>query len=64
MLLEEAKPVAENQRRRLNELVGVFDRPQSPEVMARLLHVSVSRDPNPSIRGSLPRFARLQRCLQ
>ena len=36
MLPEEAKAVAEHQRRRFNELVDVFDRPQPPEVMERL----------------------------
>jgi len=39
MLLEEAKAVAEHQRRRFNELVDVFDRPQPPEVMARLWEI-------------------------
>jgi len=39
MLAEEAKAVAEHQRRRFNELVDVFDRPQPPEVMARLSEI-------------------------
>jgi len=39
MLSEEAKAVAERQRRRFNELVDVFDRPQPPEVMARLSEI-------------------------
>jgi len=39
MLPQEAKAVAEHQRRRFNELVDVFDRPQPPEVMARLWEI-------------------------
>jgi len=39
MLPEEAKAIAEHQRRRFNELVDVFDRPQPPEVMARLWEI-------------------------
>jgi predicted RNA methylase len=39
MLAEEAKAIAEHQRRRFNELVDVFDRPQPPEVMARLREI-------------------------
>ena len=39
MLSEEAKAVAERQRRRFNELGDVFDRPQPPEVMARLSEI-------------------------
>ena len=39
MLAEEAKALAEHQRRRFNELVDVFDRPQPPEVMARLSEI-------------------------
>jgi ubiquinone/menaquinone biosynthesis C-methylase UbiE len=33
---EQARQIAEDQRRRFNELVDVFDTPQPPEVMARL----------------------------
>jgi len=36
MLPEEAKKIADHQRRRFNELVDVFDRPQPLEVMAHL----------------------------
>jgi SAM-dependent methyltransferase len=39
MLPEEAKKIADHQRRRFNELVEVFDRPQPPEVMARLQEI-------------------------
>jgi SAM-dependent methyltransferase len=39
MLPEEAKEIADHQRRRFNELVDVFDRPQPPEVMARLREI-------------------------
>jgi signal transduction histidine kinase len=39
---EEAKAVAEHQRRRFNELVDVFDRPQPPEVMAHLREIVAS----------------------
>ncbi len=39
MLPEEAKKIADHQRRRFNELVDVFDRPQPPEVMARLQEI-------------------------
>ena len=39
MLPEEAKKIADHQRRRFNELVEVFDRPQPPEVMARLREI-------------------------
>ena len=39
MLPEEAKKIADHQRRRFNELVDVFDRPQPPEVMARLREI-------------------------
>src|SRR6516164_6332538 len=42
MLAEEAKAVAEHQRRCFNELVDVFDRPQPPEVMARLREIVAS----------------------
>jgi SAM-dependent methyltransferase len=42
MLPEETKAVAEHQRRRFNELVDVFDRPQPPEVMARLWEIVAS----------------------
>jgi len=38
MLPEEAR-IADHQRRRFNELVDVFDRPQPPEVMARLREI-------------------------
>jgi len=44
MLAEEAKAVAEHQRRRFNELVEVFDRPQPPEVMARLREIVASAE--------------------
>ena len=47
MLLEEAKAVAEHQRRRFNELVDVFDQPQSPEVMARLREIVASAELRP-----------------
>jgi len=47
MLPEEAKAIAEHQRRRFNELVDVFDRPQSPEVMARLREIVASADLRP-----------------
>jgi hypothetical protein len=33
---EQALQIAEDQRRRFNELVDVFDTPQPPEVMGRL----------------------------
>jgi ubiquinone/menaquinone biosynthesis C-methylase UbiE len=36
---EEAKKIADHQRRRFNELVDVFDRPQPLEVMARLQEI-------------------------
>ena len=36
---EQALQIAEDQRRRFNELVDVFDTPQPPEVMARLEEV-------------------------
>jgi ubiquinone/menaquinone biosynthesis C-methylase UbiE len=39
MLPEEAKKIADHQRRRFNELVDVFDRPQPLEVMARLWEI-------------------------
>jgi ubiquinone/menaquinone biosynthesis C-methylase UbiE len=39
MLPEEAKRIANNQRRCFNELVDVFDRPQPLEVMARLREI-------------------------
>jgi len=44
MLPEEAKEVAEHQRRRFNELVDVFDRPQPPDVMARLREIVASAE--------------------
>src|SRR5271165_4945051 len=47
MLTEEAKAVAEHQRRRFNELVDVFDRPQPPEVMARLREIVASAELHP-----------------
>ena len=47
MLPEEAKTVAEHQRRRFNELVDVFDRPQPPEVMARLWEIVASVELRP-----------------
>ena len=47
MLNEDAKAVAEHQRRRFNELVDVFDRPQPPEVMARLREVVASAELRP-----------------
>jgi SAM-dependent methyltransferase len=39
MLSEEAKRIADHQRRRFNDLVDVFDRPQPLEVMARLREI-------------------------
>jgi SAM-dependent methyltransferase len=39
MLPEEAKRIADHQRRRFNELVDVFDRPQPPEITARLREI-------------------------
>ena len=47
MLSEESKAVAEHQRRRFNELVDVFDRPQPPEVMARLEEIVASAELRP-----------------
>ena len=47
MLPEEAKAVAEHQRRRFNELVAVFDRPQPPEVMAHLREIVASVELRP-----------------
>jgi ubiquinone/menaquinone biosynthesis C-methylase UbiE len=47
MLPEEAEAVAEHQRRRFNELVDVFDRPQSPEVMERLWEIVASAEMRP-----------------
>src|ERR1017187_7498189 len=47
MLTEEAKAIAEHQRRRFNELVGIFDRPQSPDVMARLWEIVASAELRP-----------------
>ena len=47
MLTEEAKTVAENQRRRFNELVDVFDRPQPAAVMARLREIVASAELRP-----------------
>ena len=47
MLPEEANAVAEHQRRRFNELVDVFDRPQPPEVMARLREIVASAQLSP-----------------
>ena len=47
MLPEEAKAVAEDQRRRFNELVDVFDRPQPPEVMERLREIVASAELRP-----------------
>jgi ubiquinone/menaquinone biosynthesis C-methylase UbiE len=44
---EEAKEVAEHQRRRFNELVDVFDRPQPPDVMARLREIVASAELRP-----------------
>jgi SAM-dependent methyltransferase len=44
MLPEEARAVAEHQRRRFNELVDVFDRPQPPEVMERLWEIVASAE--------------------
>jgi hypothetical protein len=38
---EEAKKIADHQRRRFNELVDVFDRPQPLEVMARLREIAI-----------------------
>jgi ubiquinone/menaquinone biosynthesis C-methylase UbiE len=39
MLPEEARRIADHQRRRFNELVDVFDRPQPVEVIARLQEI-------------------------
>ena len=39
MSFEQALQIAEDQRRRFNELVDVFDTPQPPEVMARLAEI-------------------------
>jgi len=47
MLPEETKGVAEHQRCRFNELVDVFDRPQPPEVMARLREIVASAELRP-----------------
>ena len=47
MLPEEAKEVAEHQRRRFNELVDVFDRPQPPDAMARLREIVASAELRP-----------------
>jgi len=47
MLPEQAKAVAEHQRRRFNELVDVFDRPQPPGVMARLWQIVASAELRP-----------------
>ena len=41
---EEAKAIAEHQRRSFNQLVDVFDRPQPPEVMARLREIVASAE--------------------
>jgi ubiquinone/menaquinone biosynthesis C-methylase UbiE len=38
----DAKKIADHQRRSFNELVDVFDRPQPPEVMARLREIVAS----------------------
>src|SRR5208282_6847464 len=48
MLPEEAKAIAEHQRHRFNELVDVFDRPQPPEVTARLREIVASAELRPS----------------
>jgi len=48
MLPEEAKTIAEHQRRSFNQLVDVFDRPQPPEVMARLREVVASAELRPA----------------
>jgi len=47
MLPEEAKAVAEHQRRHFNELVQVFDQPQPPEVMARLWEIVAAAELRP-----------------
>ena len=52
MLPEEAKAIAERQRRRFNELVDVFDRPQPSEVMARLWEIVASAELRPRSGGS------------
>ncbi len=44
---EEAKAVAEHQRRRFNELVDVLDRTQPPEVMARLSEIVAAAELSP-----------------
>src|SRR5215472_3546674 len=47
MLPEEAKAIAEHQRRSFNQLVDVFDRPQPPEVMARVWEIVASAELHP-----------------
>ena len=47
MLPEEAKKVAEHQRRYFNELVDVFDRAQPAEVMARLREIVAAAELHP-----------------
>jgi ubiquinone/menaquinone biosynthesis C-methylase UbiE len=47
MLPEEAKKVAEHQRRYFNELVDVFDRPQPREVMTRLREIVAAAELRP-----------------
>jgi ubiquinone/menaquinone biosynthesis C-methylase UbiE len=44
MLPEEAREIAEHQRRRFNDLVDIFDRPQPLEVMARLQEIVASTE--------------------
>jgi ubiquinone/menaquinone biosynthesis C-methylase UbiE len=47
MLPEEARRIADHQRRRFNELVDVFDRPQPLDVMARLREIVSSAELRP-----------------
>ncbi len=49
MLPEEAKAIAEHQRRRFNELVDVFDRSQPPEVNARLWEIVAAAELRPGV---------------
>ncbi len=49
MLSEEAKAIAEHQRRRFNELVDVFDRSQPPEVNARLWEIVAAAELRPGV---------------
>ena len=46
-LPEQAERIAEDQRRRFNELVDVFDTPQPLEVMARLVEIVAAASLSP-----------------